>query len=748
MLEDLETTFTPTVDPEVAAMITSGCYSLPFDVLGLHRITIDGTPAVAIRTFQPQALSVSVNRGGRQCTMAHIHSDGLFEVIFPGETEFFPYCLSITLYAAPGSPGPQRYEIEDPYRYAPVLTDFDLHLFNEGTHLRLYEKLGAQLMEHQGTQGVCFAVWAPNAERVSVIGGFNQWDGRRHPMRPRGASGVWELFVPGLQQGDLYRFEIKTRYQGYMAVKSDPFAFAAELRPNNASVIWDLGRYQWRDDHWMATRKQHQRLDGPMAIYEVHLGSWKREPDPQYGHRWLTYRELAEQLVPYAKGMGYTHLELMPITEHPFDGSWGYQTTGYFAPTSRHGTPDDFRYFVDQAHQAGLGVIIDWVPAHFPKDGHGLSFFDGTHLFEHADLRQGEHQDWGSLIYNYGRNEVCAFLLSSAMFWLDRYHIDGMRVDAVASMLYLDYSRNEGEWIPNRYGGRENLEAVAFIKRFNEVVHLEFPDTLTFAEESTAWGMVSRPTYLGGLGFDLKWNMGWMHDMLEYVSKEPIHRRYHHNNLTFSLLYAFTENFILPLSHDEVVHGKGALLSNMPGDYWQMFANLRALYGYMYAHPGKKLLFMGGEIGQWNEWNHEWQVEWVLLYFDAHRQMQEYVKALNHLYAAQPALYEVDFSWEGFQWIDFHDVDNSIVTFLRRAKNPGDFVLVVSNFTPVPREGYRIGVPREGFYRELLNSDSAYYGGSNMGNGWGVPSEPEPWQGQPHSIVVTVPPLAVVYLKP
>jgi 1,4-alpha-glucan branching enzyme len=680
--------------------------------------------------------------------MEHIHPDGLFEAIFPGETEFFPYRLAITLHNTPGSPGPQRYEMEDPYRYSPVLTDFDLHLFNEGTHLRLYEKLGAQLMEHEGTQGVCFAVWAPNAERVSVIGGFNQWDGRRHPMRPRGASGVWELFVPSLQQGDLYRFEIKTRYQGYMAVKSDPFAFATELRPNNASVIWDLGRYQWRDDHWMAARKQHQKLDGPMAIYEVHLGSWKREPDPQYGHRWLTYRELAEQLVPYAKGMGYTHIELMPITEHPFDGSWGYQTTGYFAPTPRHGTPDDFRYFVDRAHQAGLGVIIDWVPAHFPKDGHGLSFFDGTHLFEHADLRQGEHQDWGSLIYNYGRNEVVAFLLSSALFWLDRYHIDGMRVDAVASMLYLDYSRNEGEWIPNRYGGRENLEAVAFLKRFNEVVHLEYPDTLTFAEESTAWGMVSRPTYLGGLGFDLKWNMGWMHDMLEYVGKEPIHRRYHHNNLTFSLLYAFTENFILPLSHDEVVHGKGALLSNMPGDYWQMFANLRALYGYMYAHPGKKLLFMGGEIGQWNEWNHEWQVEWVLLYFDAHRQMQEYVKALNHLYAAQPALYEVDFSWEGFQWIDFHDVDNSIVTFLRRAKNPDDFVLVVSNFTPVPREGYRIGVPREGFYRELLNSDSTYYGGSNMGNGWGVPSQPEPWQGQPHSIVITVPPLAVVFLKP
>ena len=746
MLKDLDTTFTSTLAPDVAARITAGSYNTPFEVLGIHRVTIEGQPGVAIRTFQPQASAVSVRRGAREDVMERIHPDGLFEAVFPGHQEFFPYRFSIT-YGGDGM-GAGRYEAEDPYRYAPVLTDFDLHLFNEGTHLRLYEKLGAQLIEHEGTTGVCFAVWAPNAERVSVVGDFNQWDGRRHPMRPRGASGVWELFVPGLQQGDLYRFEIKTRYQGYMAVKSDPFGFAAELRPKNASVIWDLSRYHWRDGQWMAARKQRQSLDAPMAIYEVHLGSWKREPDTEYGYRWLTYRELAEQLVPYAKDMGYTHLELLPITEYPFDGSWGYQTTGYFAPTSRYGTPDDFRYFVDQAHQAGLGVIIDWVPAHFPKDGHGLSFFDGTHLFEHADLRQGEHQDWGSLIYNYGRSEVAAFLLSSALFWLDRYHIDGLRVDAVASMLYLDYSRNEGEWIPNRYGGRENLEAVAFLKRFNEVVHLEYPDTLTFAEESTAWGMVSRPTYVGGLGFDLKWNMGWMHDMLEYASKDPIHRRYHHQDLTFSLLYAFNENFILPLSHDEVVHGKGALLADMPGDYWQKFANLRALYAYMYAHPGKKLLFMGGEIGQWSEWNHAWQVEWMLLSFDAHRQMQEYVKALNRLYAGQPALYEVDFSWEGFEWIDFHDVDNSIVTFLRRAKNSDDFVLVVANFTPVPREGYRIGVPRAGLYGELLNSDSMYFGGSNLGNGLGVPSEPEAWQGRPHSIVITVPPLAVVFLKP
>jgi 1,4-alpha-glucan branching enzyme len=733
--------FSPTADAAVVAAIAGAYHSTPFDVLGMHPVTICGKPALAIRTFQPQAAGVSVNRNDVLYPMERIHPDGFFETVFLNESEFFPYRLSIAV------PDGRRYEIEDPYRFPPVLSDFDLHLFGEASHLRLYEKHGAHLIDHAGVRGVCFAVWAPNAERVSVIGDFNQWDGRRHPMRPRGASGVWELFIPELAQGDLYRFEIKTRYLGYIALKSDPCAFASELRPKTASVIWDLDRYEWHDREWMASRGARQSFEAPMSIYEVHPGSWKREPDPQYGQRWFTYRELAERLIPYVKDLGFTHLELMPVTEYPFDGSWGYQTTGYFAPTSRYGTPDDFRYLVDRAHQAGLGVIVDWVPAHFPKDGHGLSFFDGTHLYEHADLRKGEHQDWGSLIYNYGRNEVRGFLLSSALFWLDKYHIDGLRVDAVASMLYLDYSRKEGEWIPNEFGGRENLEAVAFIKRFNEVVHQQYPDVLTFAEESTAWGAVSRPTYVGGLGFDMKWNMGWMHDMLEYIEKNPVHRRYHHNNLTFSLLYAFTENFVLPLSHDEVVHGKGALLAKMPGDYWQQFANLRALYGYMYGHPGKKLLFMGGEIGQWNEWNHECEVEWVLLYFDSHRQIQQYVQALNQLYLSQPALYEVDFSWQGFEWIDFHDVDNSIVSFLRRAKNPDDFVVVVANFTPVPREGYRLGVPEAGFYRELLNSDSSLFGGGNMGNKGGVPSEPIPWQGRPHSIMITVPPLAVVYFK-
>jgi 1,4-alpha-glucan branching enzyme len=734
-----------TVDSAAMEAIAGGYHRAPFDVLGIHAVTVDGQPALAIRTFQPQALAVAVKRDSRLYDMERVHRDGFFEAVFPGESDFFPYRFSIALN---GYAREERvYETEDPYRYPPLLSDLDLHLFSEGTHLRLYESYGAHLTEHGGARGVCFAVWAPNAERVSVIGDFNQWDGRRHPMRPRGASGMWEIFIPGLEQGDLYKFEIKTRYQGYLATKSDPFAFASELRPHTASMVWDLDRYQWHDENWMAGRGRRQGLDAPMAIYEVHLGSWRRAPSPEHGQRWLTYRELAEELVAYVKEMGYTHIELLPVTEYPYDASWGYQTTGYYAPTSRHGTPDDFRYFVDRAHQAGIGVIADWVPSHFPKDSHGLSFFDGTHLYEHADLRQGEHQDWGSLIYNYGRNEVRAFLLSNALFWLDKYHIDGLRVDAVASMLYLDYSRKPGEWIPNEFGGRENFEAVSFLKRFNEAVHQAYPDCLTFAEESTAWTMVSRPTYLGGLGFDIKWNMGWMHDMLEYIEKDPVHRPYHHNNLTFSLLYAFTENFVLPLSHDEVVHGKGALLSKMPGDSWQKFANLRALYGYMYAHPGKKLLFMGGEIGQWNEWSYREPLDSVLLYFDSHRQIQDYVRALNRLYVSEPALYEVDFDWNGFEWIDFRDVDQSIVAFLRRARDPNDFLLVAANFTPVPREGYRLGVPAGGFYRELFNSDSRYYGGADVGNAGGVPSEPTPWQGHPHSIVITVPPLATVYFK-
>jgi 1,4-alpha-glucan branching enzyme len=731
----------PTADPAVLAAIAGGYHGSPFDVLGLHLIEGGKQPGLVVHTFQPKAETVAVCRGAETFAMRRVHADGVFEALFPQAVEFFRYQLELTF--ADGHTA----LVEDPYRYPPVLTEFDLYLFGEGNHFRLYDKLGAHVIQHDGVWGVVFAVWAPNAERVSVVGEFNQWDSRCHPMRPRGAVGIWEIFIPGLAQGELYKYDIKTRYKGYVAVKADPYGFASELRPKTASMVWDLGQYEWQDTDWMADRKNRQRLDAPISVYEVHLGSWKRNTDPDFGRRWLTYRELAETLVPYAKEMGYTHLELMPITEHPFDGSWGYQTVGYYAPTARFGTPDDFRYFVDRAHQAGLGVILDWVPAHFPKDGYGLSFFDGTHLFEHADPRKGEHQDWGTLIFNFGRNEVRAYLLSNALFWLDKYHLDGLRVDAVASMLYLDYSRKAGEWIPNQFGGRENLEAVSFIKRFNELVHEQYPDVLTYAEESTAWPMVSRPAYLGGLGFDLKWNMGWMHDILEYIQKEPIHRRYHHNELTFSLIYAFTENFILPFSHDEVVYGKRSMLNKMPGDYWQKFANLRALYGYMYGHPGKKMQFMGCEFGQWNEWNYETELDWMLLEYDSHHQLREYVKALNQLYVSQPALYEVDFGAEGFRWVDFRDVDNSIVSFIRRAKDVEDGVVVVANFTPVPREGYRVGVPGPGFYRELLNSDSALFGGSNMGNAGGLPAEAMPWQDQPYSILITVPPLGVVFFK-
>lgn len=721
-----------TLNVETISAITGGYHGAPFDVLGIHPIA----GGMVVRTFQPQAKSVNVIIGSESHATEKIHADGFFELALKSKKDFFNYQLQITL------PDDHTYTIEDPYRFSPVLSEDDLFLFNEGNHFKLYEKFGAQLITHEGIAGVSFAVWAPNAERVSVIGDFNNWDGRRHPLRPRGASGVWEIFIPQLRAGDLYKYEIKTRYQGYIATKADPFGFGSEMRPNTSSMICDVNHFDWHDDQWMRTRQVKQSLNSPISVYEVHLGSWRRKE----GNEFLNYRELADQLIGYVKEQGFTHIELLPITEHPFDGSWGYQSLGYFAPTSRFGSPADFAYFVDEAHRNGVGVIVDWVPAHFPKDGFGLSFFDGTHLYEHSDPRLGEHQDWGTLIFNFGRNEVSEYLLNSALFWLDKYHIDGLRVDAVASMLYLDYSRKADEWLPNKFGGRENLEAVAFIKRFNELTHLNFPDVLTFAEESTAWPMVSRPTYIGGLGFDLKWNMGWMHDILEYMHEDPIHRRYHHNSLTFSLLYAFTENFILPLSHDEVVHGKGALLSKMPGDMWQQFANLRALYAYMFAHPGKKLLFMGGEFGQWNEWNDGQSLDWILLDFDTHRGLQKCVRDLNKLYVSEPALHEIDFSWEGFQWIDFHDVDSSIVSFIRRSHNSADEIVVAVNLTPVPRYGYRVGVPQAGTWREIFNSDSSYYGGSNVGNVL-LPTDDKPWQGQNYSVMMTLPPLGVVYLK-
>ncbi len=627
----------------------------------------------------------------------------------------------------------------------PFLTDYDLHLFSEGTHDRLYDKLGAHLVSVDGRAGTRFAVWAPNARAVWVIGDFNGWQPGVHGLAPRGSSGVWEGFVPGVGHGALYKFRIESQHHGFAAEKSDPFAFHAELRPRTASVVWNLDGYTWDDAGWLAQRRNAHRLDAPISIYEVHLGSWMRVPED--GHRWMTYRELAPRLAAYAKEQGFTHVELMPITEHPLDGSWGYQTTGYFAPTSRFGTPQDFMHLVDVLHQHGLGVILDWVPAHFPTDGHGLAYFDGTHLYEHQDPRLGRHEDWGTLIYNYGRTEVANFLISNALFWLDRYHLDGLRVDAVASMLYLDYSRKAGEWVPNAFGGRENLAAIAFLRRLNERVYGLFPDVITYAEESTAWPAVSRPTYVGGLGFGLKWDMGWMHDTLVYVSKDPIHRRYHHDQITFRMLYAFTENFVLPLSHDEVVHGKGSLLDKMPGDLWQKFANLRLLFGDMFAQPGKKLVFMGGEIAQWREWGHDTSLEWHLLEHAPHRGVQRWVRDLNTFYRGCAAMHEADADASGFEWVDCHDGDASTLSFLRRGRSPDDVVLCVFNFTPVPRAGYRVGVPWGGRWDEVLNSDATLYGGSGMGNAGGVQAEPVPHHGRPCSLHITAPPLAMVAFR-
>jgi len=721
--------------------IIRGEHGDPFRVLGPHQSTAGGKKSWLVRAFLPDAVAASVILlpGDERKEMDQKHPQGLFEARLPKAS--WPVAYKLELRNADG----HTWQIRDPYSFPAVLTDFDIHLLAEGTHLRIHDRLGAHPREVNGVRGVHFAVWAPNAVRVSVVGMFNHWDGRRHPMRLHPGAGVWEIFIPDIGIGEPYKFEIKGRGE-YLTLKADPLAFAAELPPKTASVVWEVGNYSWCDDTWMRQRTRRNSLDGPISIYEVQLGSWMRVPEE--GGRWLSYRELAPKLVGHAQYLGATHIQLMPITEFPFDGSWGYQPISYFAPTSRHGTPDDFAAFVDYCHRHDIGVILDWVPAHFPRDEHGLRYFDGTHLYEHADPRKGEHPDWGTVIFNYGRSEVANFLLASALFWLEQYHIDGLRMDAVASMLYLDYSRKHGEWLPNQFGGRENLEAIAFLKRFNEIVHDQHPGVLTIAEESTAWPGVSRPTYLGGLGFSLKWNMGWMHDTLDYFTKDPVHRKYHHEHLTFPLWYAFTENFVLPLSHDEVVHGKRSLLDKMPGDLWQRFANLRLLYSLMFTEPGKKLLFMGGEFGQWNEWNHDTSLDWHLLGSADHRGLLRCLRELNLLYSSQPALHQLDFDSRGFEWIDFSDVEESAVAYLRRAQNPHDFVVVASNFTPVPRRGYRVGVPCGGFFRELFNSDSGEYGGSNLGNAGGVHAEQIPWHGRSHSIVLTLPPLASVILKP
>jgi 1,4-alpha-glucan branching enzyme len=626
-----------------------------------------------------------------------------------------------------------------------LLTDNDVYLFNEGSHFRLYEKLGAHLTDVHGVAGATFAVWAPDAEYVSVIGDWNGWNRTKHPLEARGQSGIWEGFVPSVAPGATYKYHVVSRYRSYRVDKADPFAVFGEKPPRTGSVVWDLA-YAWGDADWLAARRERNGLHAPISIYEVHLGSWRRVPEE--GHRPLTYREAAPLLVGHVQRLGFTHVEFLPLMEHPFYGSWGYQVTGFFAPTSRYGTPQDLMYLIDHLHQHGIGVILDWVPAHFPTDEHGLIYFDGTHLFEHADTRLGRHRDWDTAIFNYGRNEVRSFLISSALFWLDKYHADGLRVDAVASMLYLDYSRKEGEWIPNQYGGRENLEAIGFLRRMNEEIYRNYPDVQTIAEESTAWPMVSRPTYLGGLGFGLKWDMGWMHDTLKYLSLDPVYRKYHHNELTFRMLYAFNENFTLPLSHDEVVHGKGSLLGKLPGDYWQRFANLRLLLGYLLSQPGKKLLFMGAELGQGREWNHEDSLDWHLLDFPLHSGLCRWLSDLNHLYAAEPALHWFDCDPAGYQWVDANDTEQSVLTYLRRGKAEGDVVLVACNFTPVPRHGYRVGVPRLGFWKELLNSDAAEYGGSGLGNLGGCDAAWPGAHGQPAALELTLPPLAVVFLKP
>jgi 1,4-alpha-glucan branching enzyme len=719
----------PVIDEDLRRIIEARHHD-PFSVLGRHETAGGET---VIRVYIPYAAEVAIVEG--ELPLERI--DGTEVFWWQGGASGIPQHYRLIWRDSEN----HQHIAHDPYTYLPQLPDFDLHLFGEGKHRHAYRFLGAHEHAVDGVAGILFAVWAPNAERVSVVGDFNRWDGRRHPMRARPGNGIWELFIPDLSPGVLYKFEIRQRGSGAIHLKSDPYGREFELRPSTSSIVAANSAYAWKDQSWMARRADFDWQHEPISIYEVHLGSWQRGVEGEF----LGYRELAARLVDYVTELGFSHVELLPITEHPFDLSWGYQTTGYYAPTSRFGRPDDLRYFIDHLHQRGIGVLLDWVPAHFPKDAHGLARFDGSPVYEHEDPRRGEHLDWATLIFNYGRNEVRNFLLSSALYWLEEFHIDGLRVDAVASMLYLDYSRTD--WVPNKYGGRENLEAIEFLRELNEITHSECPGVLIVAEESTSWPQVTKPTYLGGLGFDLKWNMGWMNDTLRYMSHEPIHRQYHHDTLTFSLLYAFTENFLLPFSHDEVVHGKQSMLYKMPGDEWQRFANLRTLYTYMYTHPGKKLLFMGTEFGQGVEWNSAGVLDWYALDYDYHKGVQQLVKDLNRLYQTTPALFEHDFDWQGFEWIDCNDAQHSLLSYLRRTGD--DFVVVVLNLTPVPRPGYRLGVPKPGPYAEVFNSDSAFYAGSNMGN-WGAPmvAEEIAWMGRPYSISLTLPPLSGLILKP
>ena len=714
-------------------LIVNAAHGDPHTVLGMHEIELDGKECLVVRVFNPQAQNVTViddKYPSRTYPMDRIHSEGFFECVIPTRKKWFRYQLKFEGYED------NEWQTYDPYSFSPGISDMDIYLFNQGTHYNIYEKLGANPTVIDGVEGVLFGVWAPNAKRVSVIGEFNAWDGRRNPMRLLAGSGIWEIFIPGLKDNDRYKFEIKSSH-GDILQKSDPYGKFAELRPSTTSLVYDINGYDWQ-------QKKTDKYNRPMNIYEVHMGSWKR--DEETG-RFLSYVELADSLVDYVKEMGYTHIEMLPIEEHPFDGSWGYQVTGYYAPTSRYGNPKEFMYFVDKCHQAGIGVLLDWVPAHFPKDAHGLARFDGSALYEHEDPRQGEHPEWGTLIFNYGRNEVKNFLISNALYWVEKYHIDGLRVDAVASMLYLDYAKSDGQWVANKYGGRENIDAVEFMKHMNSIMEKQHPEVYMIAEESTSWAGVSKSADEDGLGFSLKWNMGWMNDFLEYVAKDPIYRKYHHNNLTFGMVYAYTEKFVLVLSHDEVVHGKHSMLDKMPGDLWQKFANLRASYGFMFGHPGKKLLFMGGEFGQFIEWNEKRPLDWFLLEYDHHRTMLEFAKDLNHVYLENEALWRKDFEGEGFEWIDCNDNEKSIYSFIRRGNAKEDTLVILVNFTPNTYEDFRVGVPFEGEYEEILNSDDLKYGGSGVTNVGVKRSDKIEYNGREDSIGLRLAPLSVTIFK-